>query len=244
MGNFLNGMPGPDHHPSGPSFWQLPLLAAVGGVRRAAALIVRWSAAGLPWSHQSRAMLNVARSSQDFAFEITLPLSPHSTPATWERSRPQCASPAAEMTCEAEINRDEARELLAPVYGWFTEGFETRDLREAKALLAELEAWDRSFLRHPGLAHHIGDTLALPQEDWIVTLRATETETLNRERGIGVSASWVATCASSSFPRLAKAAARKKCMSGKLGLSSMARRSARYRSVTCIWMNAILSRDE
>jgi predicted ATPase len=44
------------------------------------------------------------------------------------------------MTCEAEINRDEARELLAPVYGWFTEGFETRDLREAKALLEELAA--------------------------------------------------------------------------------------------------------
>ena len=34
--------------------------------------------------------------------------------------------------------RDEARELLAPVYGWFTEGFETRDLKEAKALLDEL----------------------------------------------------------------------------------------------------------
>ena len=32
----------------------------------------------------------------------------------------------------------EARELLAPVYGWFTEGFETRDLKEAKALLEEL----------------------------------------------------------------------------------------------------------
>jgi predicted ATPase len=32
----------------------------------------------------------------------------------------------------------EARELLAPVYGWFTEGFETRDLKEAKALLQEL----------------------------------------------------------------------------------------------------------
>jgi predicted ATPase len=27
--------------------------------------------------------------------------------------------------------RDEARELLAPVYGWFTEGFDTRDLKEA-----------------------------------------------------------------------------------------------------------------
>ena len=29
-------------------------------------------------------------------------------------------------------------ELLAPVYGWFTEGFDTRDLKEAKALLDEL----------------------------------------------------------------------------------------------------------
>jgi predicted ATPase len=34
--------------------------------------------------------------------------------------------------------RDEARDLLAPVYGWFTEGFDTRDLKEAKALLDEL----------------------------------------------------------------------------------------------------------
>ncbi|HEX9373530.1 MAG TPA: hypothetical protein VF897_21125, partial [Roseiflexaceae bacterium] len=34
--------------------------------------------------------------------------------------------------------RPEARELLAPVYGWFTEGFETGDLKEAAALLSEL----------------------------------------------------------------------------------------------------------
>jgi predicted ATPase len=33
----------------------------------------------------------------------------------------------------------QARELLAPVYGWFTEGFDTRDLKEAKALLDVLE---------------------------------------------------------------------------------------------------------
>ena len=32
----------------------------------------------------------------------------------------------------------QARDLLAPVYGWFTEGFDTRDLKEAKALLEEL----------------------------------------------------------------------------------------------------------
>ena len=34
--------------------------------------------------------------------------------------------------------RNEARDLLAPVYGWFTEGFDTLDLKEAKALLAGL----------------------------------------------------------------------------------------------------------
>jgi hypothetical protein len=34
----------------------------------------------------------------------------------------------------------EAREFLAPVYGWFTEGYDTLDLKEAKALLDELTA--------------------------------------------------------------------------------------------------------
>jgi len=36
--------------------------------------------------------------------------------------------------------KQQARELLAPVYGWFTEGFDTLDLKEAKALLEELAA--------------------------------------------------------------------------------------------------------
>jgi predicted ATPase len=34
--------------------------------------------------------------------------------------------------------RTEARDLLAPIYGWFTEGFDTLDLKEAQALLDEL----------------------------------------------------------------------------------------------------------
>jgi predicted ATPase len=34
--------------------------------------------------------------------------------------------------------RDEGRDLLAPIYGWFTEGFDTLDLKEAKALLDAL----------------------------------------------------------------------------------------------------------
>ena len=36
--------------------------------------------------------------------------------------------------------RQHAHDLLAPVYGWFTEGFETLDLKEAKALLSDLSS--------------------------------------------------------------------------------------------------------
>jgi hypothetical protein len=36
--------------------------------------------------------------------------------------------------------RNEARDLLSPVYGWFTEGFDTLDLKEAKALLDVLHS--------------------------------------------------------------------------------------------------------
>jgi predicted ATPase len=38
----------------------------------------------------------------------------------------------------AEGRDDEAHDLLAPVYAWFTEGFDTPDLKEAKALLDAL----------------------------------------------------------------------------------------------------------
>src|SRR6185503_11759339 len=41
------------------------------------------------------------------------------------------------LWCE-QGNRAQARDLVASLYGWFSEGFETRDLREAKALLDDL----------------------------------------------------------------------------------------------------------
>jgi predicted ATPase len=44
----------------------------------------------------------------------------------------------ARLLSEQE-RRAEARDLLAPIYGWFTEGFDTLDLKEAKALLDELQ---------------------------------------------------------------------------------------------------------
>jgi predicted ATPase len=34
--------------------------------------------------------------------------------------------------------REEARQMLAEIYGWFTEGFDTKDLQDAKALLTQL----------------------------------------------------------------------------------------------------------
>jgi predicted ATPase len=36
--------------------------------------------------------------------------------------------------------QDEARQMMAEVYGWFTEGFDTKDLQEAKVLLEELSS--------------------------------------------------------------------------------------------------------
>ena len=55
---------------------------------------------------------------------------------SWEL---RAAMSMARLWCD-QAKRDEARELLAPVYGWFTEGFDTRDLKEANALPDKLHA--------------------------------------------------------------------------------------------------------
>jgi predicted ATPase len=67
-------------------------------------------------------------------FERALAVARHQQAKSWELR--------AVMSL-ARLWRDQgkpqqARELLAPVYAWFTEGFDTRDLKEAKALLDEL----------------------------------------------------------------------------------------------------------
>ena len=43
---------------------------------------------------------------------------------------------------QSQGKRQDAYDLLAPVYGWFTEGFDTADLKDAKALLDELAEGD------------------------------------------------------------------------------------------------------
>ena len=52
------------------------------------------------------------------------------------KGRPGLAMQVAPARDQGKVQQ--ARELLAPVYGWFTDGFDTRDLKEAKALLDEL----------------------------------------------------------------------------------------------------------
>ena len=54
--------------------------------------------------------------------------------------RPEQASMSTARSWRDQGEVQQVRELLAPVYGWFTEGFDTRDLKEAKALLEELAA--------------------------------------------------------------------------------------------------------
>jgi predicted ATPase len=46
---------------------------------------------------------------------------------------------------QSHSKRKEAYDLLAPVYNWFTEGFDTKDLKEGKALIVELAARAASF---------------------------------------------------------------------------------------------------
>jgi predicted ATPase len=69
-------------------------------------------------------------------FERALVLSRKQQAKSWEL---RVVMSMARLWCD-QGKRDEARDLLAPVCGWFTEGFDTHDLKEAKALLDALAA--------------------------------------------------------------------------------------------------------
>jgi predicted ATPase len=69
-------------------------------------------------------------------FERALAVARQQQAKSWEL---RAAMSMSRLWCD-QGKPDEARNLLAPVYGWFTEGFHTRDLKEAKALLDTLAA--------------------------------------------------------------------------------------------------------
>ena len=68
------------------------------------------------------------------AFERALRVARHQQARSYEL---RAATSLARLWGE-QARRSEACELLAPVYGWFTEGFDTADLKDAKALLDQL----------------------------------------------------------------------------------------------------------
>jgi predicted ATPase len=69
-------------------------------------------------------------------FERALAVARQQQAKSWEL---RAAMSLARLLRDQGKVRD-ARELLAPVYGWFTEGFDTLDFKEAKVLLEELAA--------------------------------------------------------------------------------------------------------
>jgi class 3 adenylate cyclase/predicted ATPase len=67
-------------------------------------------------------------------FERSLAVAREQQAKSWEL----CAAMSMARLWRNQGKRNQARELLAPVYGWFSEGFDTRDLKEAKGLLGML----------------------------------------------------------------------------------------------------------
>jgi predicted ATPase len=67
-------------------------------------------------------------------FRQALDVARHQQAKSWELR----AAMSLSRLWQQQGQRAEARALLAPIYGWFTEGFDTADLQEAKALLDDL----------------------------------------------------------------------------------------------------------
>jgi predicted ATPase len=75
-----------------------------------------------------------AEDEAEASFHHALALARQQQAKSWELR----AATSLSRLWQRQGKRAEARALLAPIYGWFTEGFDTADLLEAKALLAEL----------------------------------------------------------------------------------------------------------
>jgi predicted ATPase len=67
-------------------------------------------------------------------FERAIAIAREQKARSWELR----ASTSLARLWRDQSKRQQARDLLAPIYGWFTEGFDTLDVTQAKALLDEL----------------------------------------------------------------------------------------------------------
>ena len=94
----------------------------------------RWFAAELN-RHKGRLLLRQGQvDAAEGLYRKALEIAREQEAKLWELR----ATASLARLCRDRGRRTEARDLLAPVYGWFTEGFGTPDLREAKALLDSL----------------------------------------------------------------------------------------------------------
>ena len=90
---------------------------------------------GLPRGRRARASIAAVGCDEGAdLFESALAVARKQQAKSWELR----AAMSMARLWRDQGKRDKARDLLAPVYGWFTEGFDTLDLKEAKALLDEL----------------------------------------------------------------------------------------------------------
>ncbi len=94
----------------------------------------RWLTAEL-YRHKGQLLLRQGNSkAAEELYRKALSIAEEQEAKLWElRAAASLARLLRDQGCRAE-----ARELLAPIYGWFTEGFDTSDLKDAKALLDEL----------------------------------------------------------------------------------------------------------
>ena len=99
----------------------------------------RWFAAELE-RHKGQLLLREGHSeAAEELYRKALSIAEEQGAKLWELR----AAVSLARLCRDQGRRAEARDLLAPVYGWFTEGFGTQDLKEATALLDELRAWSK-----------------------------------------------------------------------------------------------------
>jgi class 3 adenylate cyclase/predicted ATPase len=93
---------------------------------------------GLAEAHRIKGELLLARGEAEAAvepcFETAIGIARRQGARSWELR----AAISFARFRQSQGRAADAKEQLAPVYGWFTEGFDTRDLKEAKALLGEL----------------------------------------------------------------------------------------------------------
>jgi len=95
----------------------------------------RWLAAEL-YRHKGQLLLRQGRNeAAEGLYRKSLGIAAEQDAKLWEL---RAAASLARLRRD-QGRRAEARNLLAPVYGWFTEGFGTPDLKEARALLEELD---------------------------------------------------------------------------------------------------------